>query len=143
MFRLMNLADVDRICQLENKLNPSPWSKANFERYVEKGCAWVVEKQQQVVGYCVMTSIFGEAELLLIAIDESAQRQGLAFELFNHCLSELDDIISVFLEVRVSNAKAIALYHKLGFNEMDVRKNYYRTENGQEDALLMRLETAL
>ena len=43
----------------------------------------------------------------------------------------------LFLEVRISNRKAIELYSKEGFFELGNRKNYYSTLNGHEDALLM------
>ncbi|MCZ6831549.1 MAG: hypothetical protein O7F73_18545, partial [Gammaproteobacteria bacterium] len=47
--------------------------------------------------------------------------------------------VRCLLEVRCSNGGAIALYRKHGFTEDGVRKNYYPTDGGREDALLMSL----
>ena len=47
------------------------------------------------------------------------------------------DIVSIFLEVRSSNKKAIRLYEKNGFNELGIRNNYYKNNAGWEDAILM------
>jgi len=46
---------------------------------------------------------------------------------------------TIYLEVRSSNHAAIHLYDKHGFNEMSVRKDYYRAKEGREDAVLMGL----
>jgi ribosomal-protein-alanine N-acetyltransferase len=46
---------------------------------------------------------------------------------------------TIYLEVRVSNQAAIHLYDKHGFNEMSIRKDYYRAKEGREDAVLMGL----
>ncbi len=48
----------------------------------------------------------------------------------------------VFLEVRPSNAAAVALYHSEGFNEIGRRPRYYPAQNGREDALVMAMELA-
>ena len=46
----------------------------------------------------------------------------------------------VFLEVRPSNPRAIALYHDEGFNEIGRRPRYYPARDGREDALVMAIE---
>jgi ribosomal-protein-alanine N-acetyltransferase len=46
-------------------------------------------------------------------------------------------VSNLFLEVRRSNKNAILLYEKKGFNEVGIRPNYYKTTNGNEDAILM------
>jgi ribosomal protein S18 acetylase RimI-like enzyme len=46
----------------------------------------------------------------------------------------------VFLEVRSSNKTAFHIYHRLGFNEIGIRKNYYPSEKGREDAIVLELE---
>ena len=43
----------------------------------------------------------------------------------------------MFLEVRPSNTRAVALYQQSGFNEIGLRKNYYDSKSGREDALVM------
>ena len=65
----------------------------------------------------------GVARALILALTEELKKRG------SHCLT---------LEVRASNAPAIALYEKLGFSQAGLRKNYYR--DPKEDALILRKE---
>ena len=65
----------------------------------------------------------GIAEALVLDLVQALKEKG------NHCLT---------LEVRASNAPAIALYEKLGFSQVGCRRNYYR--NPREDALILRKE---
>ncbi|MNR57792.1 ribosomal-protein-alanine N-acetyltransferase [compost metagenome] len=51
-------------------------------------------------------------------------------------------MVTLWLEVRASNRAAIALYEDLGFNEVTVRRNYYPSANGREDAIVMALPLA-
>jgi len=58
-----------------------------------------------------------------------------------HLIAELEQrgILTLWLEVRASNQQAIALYQFLGFNEVSIRRNYYPTKEGREDAIIMAL----
>jgi ribosomal-protein-alanine N-acetyltransferase len=81
------------------------------------------------------------AEILNIAINPQYQGRRLGSQLLSHGLQSLPDFIeSVLLEVRVSNFSAIRLYLNYGFNEVGRRRDYYRTECGREDAILMTLQ---
>ena len=59
--------------------------------------------------------------------------------------SELEKrgVATLWLEVRASNAAAIALYESLGFNEATIRRNYYPTTDGREDAIIMALPISM
>ena len=52
-------------------------------------------------------------------------------------------VATLWLEVRASNAAAIALYESLGFNEATIRRNYYPTTDGREDAIIMALPISM
>ena len=60
-------------------------------------------------------------------------------------LDELEKrgVATLWLEVRASNAAAIALYESLGFNEATIRRNYYPTTDGREDAIIMALPISM
>jgi ribosomal-protein-alanine N-acetyltransferase len=51
--------------------------------------------------------------------------------------------VTLWLEVRASNVAAIALYESLGFNEATIRRNYYPTADGREDAIIMALPVSM
>jgi ribosomal-protein-alanine N-acetyltransferase len=94
---------------------------------------WVVEIDGAVRGWAALRSLGeGESELLEIEVQEAFRRRGLAKALLHAALAG-----TVFLEVRESNAAAIALYSTLGFAVTGRRKDYYR--GPREDALVMEL----
>ena len=85
--------------------------------------------------------VLDEATLFNIAVDPAWQRRGFGRQLLTHLIGELEqrDVLTLWLEVRASNVAAIALYESLGFNEVTVRRNYYPTTDGREDAIIMAL----
>lgn len=82
-----------------------------------------------------------EATLFNIAVHPEHQRKGYGRALMEHLIAELEQrgILTLWLEVRASNQQAIALYQVLGFNEVSIRRNYYPTAQGREDAIIMAL----
>lgn len=98
-----------------------------------------------LVGYLMLMNVFTDGEILNIAVLPEYRRRGLADKLFDACCEHCRSLSmeTLFLEVRESNAPAISLYQKRGFEPIGRRKNYYRQP--KEDALVMRLslETSL
>ena len=93
------------------------------------------------MGFLIFNQVVDEAELLNIAVKRSFQGEGLGACLLDYCLAEVSaSAVSLFLEVRVSNFPAIALYEGRGFRPVGVRKAYYHSESGREDALIMRCD---
>ena len=84
------------------------------------------------------------ATLFNIAVDPDYQRQDWERAL-EHLIDELEKrgVATLWLEVRASNAAAIALYESLGFNEATIRRNYYPTTDGREDAIIMALPISM
>ena len=83
--------------------------------------------------------IFEQSELWTIAVTPSEQGMGYGKLILNEVLARLaaSQAESLFLEVRVSNTRARALYHSVGFQEISSRKGYYPTRDGREDAIVM------
>ena len=96
-----------------------------------------VSGADKVIGYLISTHVAGEAELLRIGVAPDWRRQGsgqlLMKRLFELCAER--ETPDIFLEVRASNAPAIALYERFGFSVVGKRKNYYHQP--EEDACLM------
>ena len=122
-----------------------PWGAINIERSMSspRRSLCLIENQQ-LIGFVVYTLIAGQMDILHIAIARSCQGCGYGRQLLQHlfALDTLGPGTEVFLEVRVSNEPAIRLYQRLGFNEIGIRKNYYRDSNGHEDALQMAMTIA-
>ncbi|MCT8985497.1 ribosomal protein S18-alanine N-acetyltransferase [Shewanella phaeophyticola] len=93
----------------------------------------------QLLGFAIVQQIIDEATLLDICVAPAYQGLGFGLLLIRHLLSEAKQAQAVvmMLEVRESNTSAKGLYEKVGFSESGRRKNYYQTNNGNEDAILM------
>ena len=90
--------------------------------------SFVVEKNGQVAGVLQWRNLGEEVEILDLAVDPARRRQGYAAFLLRNFLQDASRSAAkkVFLEVRESNAAAIALYQKFGFQISGRRPNYYR-----------------
>lgn len=136
----LNQSDLAMAYQLEKQCHLFPWSENTF--YSNQGEHYLNQKitiNHQMVGFLICQMVIDEATLFNIAIDPHFRRQGLAKLLLEHLITDLESrkIKTLWLEVRKSNHHAIALYQQIGFNEITIRKNYYPTVNGSEDAIIM------
>jgi ribosomal-protein-alanine acetyltransferase len=106
------------------------------------GRAWAITEEQGVQGVVWFSVVQDEAEIIDIRVGEGFRRTGIGESLLTQSFEKLrlSEIRSVFLEVRSSNAAALAFYKKLGFAMMGRRENYYKTVAGREDALMMRCD---
>lgn len=141
-FRPMQMADLDHVMAIENVVYSHPWSRGNFSDSLNAGYScWVLEEDGEMIGYSVLMLAMDEAHLLNISIARHRQQQGLGRLLLEKmaAIARSHGASHMFLEVRVSNQPAIALYEKMGFNEMAIRRKYYPGHHGREDAYLMGL----
>ncbi|ACE83971.1 ribosomal protein S18-alanine N-acetyltransferase [Cellvibrio japonicus] len=140
--RLLTEVDIPAVMQLERSAHSHPWRQSSFEDCLTgRQKCWLAEYKENLVGLVVITHGGGDAELLNISVSPAFQRKGIGRCLLHHALDCVRDKADMlFLEVRVSNHKAIDLYAKEGFFEVGQRKNYYPTLNGHEDALLMAMQ---
>lgn len=138
--RLMpeHLADVAVIEQL--CFPDEPWSEQALKVLCrDHGTGFVAQDDSGMsLAYVGMTYATDEGSITNVATHPSARRQGLGRSVVSALLQQAAhlSLSSVYLEVRVSNAPAIALYESLGFEAVGTRKNFYR--HPTEDALLMR-----
>ncbi|HWV14971.1 MAG TPA: ribosomal protein S18-alanine N-acetyltransferase [Cellvibrio sp.] len=137
--RLLQVDDIANVMLLEHSAHSHPWRQSSFEDCLSsRQKCWLAEYKNQLLGYVVVTHGGGDAELLNISVSPKFQRRGIGSCLLQHAIETVRGHADMlFLEVRVSNKKAIELYSKEGFFEVGHRKNYYPTVNGHEDALLM------
>ncbi|MFC0821348.1 ribosomal protein S18-alanine N-acetyltransferase [Moraxella marmotae] len=92
-----------------------------------------------VLGYCLYQIVFETGELHRIGVSPSHQRQSIASRLIAALISTMQqaDADNLLLEVRADNLPAIALYRRMGFGEIAVRKGYYQVANRRVDAQIM------
>ncbi|HFD81329.1 MAG TPA: ribosomal-protein-alanine N-acetyltransferase [Gammaproteobacteria bacterium] len=136
----MSVDDLDAVMEIERRAYEYPWTPGIFRDCLRVGyCCWCCEGGEGIQGYGVMSVAAGESHILNLTVDPGLQRRGIGSRLMRHFmqLARRHGADTVMLEVRPSNRAAIALYQKLGFNEMGVRRNYYPAAEGREDALLL------
>lgn len=130
--------DVTVMHAIEKRVSSFPWTQKNFLDSVNSSHLCVgVKDDVRWCAYAVFSLVAGEAELLILAVDPDYQGKKIATTLLNHMETQLCPVAdALFLEVRASNAPAIALYESLGFHHVGERVNYYPSAKGREDALI-------
>ena len=102
---------------------------------------WLVALDgERVAGYVGSQTVMDETDMMNVAVSPNYRRQGIAEKLILSLITALKEkgSHSLSLEVRASNSPALGLYEKLNFQQVGLRKNYYR--NPKEDALILRTE---
>ena len=138
--RPMTQADVDEVMRIELAVQAYPWTRGNFIDAHNSGYVCCLDDADgEIRGYAILMPLPEEAELLNIGVAAGRQRKGLGRAMLREMLetARKKNMRRVFLEVRTSNAAAIALYRSVGFVEIGVRRGYYQNDNGSEDALVM------
>jgi [ribosomal protein S18]-alanine N-acetyltransferase len=137
--RRLQLRDLTAIETIERSAYPTPWSRSMFAGELSKPssvCLGAFENEV-LVGYLITSRYVDAWHVMNVAVAPDRQRRGIASALLGRLfeLTADDDRRGYTLEVRVSNAGAISLYERLGFEQRGVRRGYY-TDN-REDALIM------
>ncbi len=154
-FLPMQIADLDQVLKIETISHLHPWTQGNFSDSLAAGhWAYCIRPQvDQVVkgsyldpavlwAYCILFPAVDELHLLNITVAPDLRKLGLGQRIMMAIegVAAQQNMPRIILEVRPSNAAAIALYQKLAYEQIGVRKNYYpaSSESGsREDALVM------
>ena len=132
---------LDRLEQLERMCFSRPWSKKMLAEELDNQCAAflvaVEPETEKAVGYAGLLVVADEGYITNVAVDPSCRRQGVAAQLLQvfDNFAKGNHLAFLTLEVRPSNAAAIALYEGFGFREVGRRRNYY--DLPKEDALIL------
>lgn len=139
-FRVMNPEDAEALFLLARRADDFSWSIDQFLSSLKAGDAIsLAYLEKTLIGYFVLRTVVDVSELMEIAVAPEFQGKGFGRRLLTEALktAKLSGANRVTLEVRVSNARARYLYETSGFTIDAIRKNYYRTKDGREDAVLM------
>ena len=143
--KTMTEAHVPQIAEMEKLCFSDPWSEKSVASELNNRLSlWLVALDgDTVAGYVGSQSVLDEADMMNIAVHPDYRRQGIGRDLVLALAEALQKkgIRGLMLEVRQSNAPAIALYEQLGFQQVGLRPNYYR--NPKENALILRKELSL
>lgn len=132
--------DFERLYEIEQQAHLVPWSLGTLKN--NQGDRYLNLKlieNNQIIGFAICQTVLDEANLFNIAILPNYQGCGFGKLLLDKLIFQLKEkgVQTLWLEVRESNP-ARFLYEKIGFNEVDIRKNYYpKPSGGRENAVVM------
>lgn len=135
----MTSVHVPQVAQLEGICFQDPWSERSIASELENPLSlWLVAMEEdRLLGYVGSQTVLDETDMMNVAVDPAARRQGVARALIQELTAQLKQRGSrkLSLEVRASNLGAIRLYESLGFVRLGCRPGYYR--NPREDAWIL------
>jgi ribosomal-protein-alanine N-acetyltransferase len=136
----MTSQHVAQVAALEKVCFSDPWSEKSVASELTNPLStWIVAVDgDTVVGYVGAQTCGDETDMMNVAVDPNYRRCGIARQLIEALIQQLQDrgSHSLTLEVRVTNMPAVTLNGSMGFEKVGLRKNYYR--NPKEDALILR-----
>ena len=142
-FLPMSIKDLNKIYNLELESYDFPWTKEILRDCIlYKYDSFVVFFNENLVGYVIAKITYPETHILNLTVKKSFRKKGIGRSLIELIISEarLKNSETIILEVRVNNIQAQSLYKKLNFEIIGTRKDYYESENGREDAYVLKLD---
>ena len=138
--RRLEQRDLGTVEEIERASYPTPWSRSMFAAELRKPSSIALGaylEEGELVGYAFVSRYVDAWHVMNVAVSPSYRRRGIASTLLGRLfeVTASDPRRGYTLEVRVSNAEAIRLYERLGFESRGIRRGYY-TDN-REDALIM------
>lgn len=144
--RAMRPTDLPGVVAIEGEAFTTPWSEETFRSLFDRP-PWVLLVLEEeggasgIAGYAVLGCVMEQGELANIAVRSLDRGKGLGGLLLEQVVREAvaRGVQQLFLEVRVSNTAAAALYSAHGFQEIGIRKNYYEEPREHARVLVRRL----
>jgi ribosomal-protein-alanine N-acetyltransferase len=144
--RRLTYADLPQVVAIERRSFTTPWSLAMFVLELSKpsgiclAAEVVADDARELAGYMICSRYDTVWHVMNVSVDPDRRRRGIASALLDALIARIDEAegqayAQITLEVRRSNAGAIALYERYGFRSAGVRRRYYQ-DNG-EDAVIM------
>lgn len=141
--RVMTYDDLASVSDIERRSYDFPWSHGVFRDCLLAGyVCLVLDRDDQVIGYTILSVAAAEAHILNLCVDPGFRGLGYGERLLNELIdrARYAEVEAIFLEVRPSNANALALYRKKGFRKIAKRPAYYQSKQGREDADVLSLQ---
>ncbi|TYB31027.1 MAG: ribosomal-protein-alanine N-acetyltransferase [Candidatus Mcinerneyibacterium aminivorans] len=144
--KILNESWVDEIFEIEKKCFEYPWTKRFLKNEFENSYTEVygLFVDEELIGFSIISLIYkyNLSHIKNFAVLPSKQNMGYGtFFLLNiHKILKKNKIKNIFLEVRISNERAIKLYRKFNYKIVEVLKNYYKNNNENAFRMWFNLE---
>jgi ribosomal-protein-alanine N-acetyltransferase len=138
--REMQYGDVPAIVAIEADTYAFPWTATIFRDCLLAGyTSLVLEHAGGLQGYAIMSLAAAEAHLLNLCVAGHLRCRGFGRQLLHQLLGQARSARAerIYLEVRPTNQAALEMYRQAGFAELGIRRNYYRSLAGREDAMVL------
>ena len=129
--------DFNSILSIEKDLKLPATNFKLFSNLMELDKIFVMKviPSNQLIGFVELQGDLEETEIITLGIKKNFQNQGYGKQLINFIINK--NYKNIFLEVSLSNLKALNFYKSLGFKKISIRKNYYRGVKKQNDAFIL------
>ena len=144
-YRPLTEADLARVAAIEAGAYVFPWTFGNFRDSLLSGYQCIgCWTGRELIGYAIVMASLEEAHLLNFAVDSCWQRRGVGTLFLQHLVDGVRNqrLEMLYLEVRPSNVSAVRMYERFGFRQLGLRRDYYPSIAGREDALFLGLNLA-
>ena len=132
---VLSVQDIQKNC------DEPLWTSSSLFHLLNKGSGYgyILKYLNNSIGYILLRSLNDEEEVLSLGVLKLNRRQGFASKLFYKFERAVirKNVQRIFLEVKVENYAAICFYEFLGLKKIKVLKDYYKTDKGYEDGLLL------
>ncbi len=132
---VLSVQDIQKNC------DEPVWAASSLLHLLNKGSGYgyILKYLNKSIGYILLRSLDNEEEVLSLGVLKSKRRQGIASKLFYEFEKGVirKNVQRIILEVKVENYAAICFYEFLGLKKIKVLKDYYKTDKGYEDGLLL------
>ena len=133
-----NANDVKEIARLEKACIECPWTEENLLSSLNSDNCVIIKAVEDgaVVGYGGVEIVLDEGNILNVAVDSAFRRKGIASAIMTELarICKEKGVCAMFLEVNETNAGAITLYEKNGYEVISTRPRYY----GEHSAIIMK-----
>jgi ribosomal-protein-alanine N-acetyltransferase len=138
----MHAEELPAVHAIEQAAYEFPWTLGIFTDCLRVGySSWVLDDPDGdgIAGYGILSLAAGEGHILNLCVHPERRRRGLGRLLLQHLLVVAEEYgaSELFLEVRPSNEEALAMYTACDFVEVGRRQDYYPSDKGREDALVL------
>ncbi len=137
--------DMAMVAAIEASVYVFPWTIGNFRDSLMSGYQCIgCWTGGELIGYAIVMTALEEAHLLNIAVASGWQRRGVGEQFLHHLVAGARKrrLEMLYLEVRPSNIVARRMYERFGFRQLGLRRDYYPSVTGREDALFLGLNLA-
>ena len=137
----VSISDLDGIYMIEKDSYAHPWTKGILRDCINNHYDFYTAKyNNSIIGYIIAKISIYETHILNLTISSNFRSNGIASQLLEMVFAKcfIMNSLNIYLETRVDNIPAIYLYEKHGFRRIAIRKDYYQTPKGREDAIVFK-----